>query len=95
MVQVCNTSIDNFLWDMRIRVSDKGNISYSESLQCVYPLDWYVSTGRAPLEFLEILLNTSTRQKNTIAKYLANNGRGSHDAIITKICKYLKFDRLG
>lgn len=93
MVAVCNSNIDNFLWDMRLRISNKGNLSYSESLQCSYPLDWYISTGRAPFEFLEILLNTNTRQKNTIAKYLVDNGRGNYDAIINKICKYLKFDR--
>lgn len=56
------------------------------------PLEYYINTGRAPTEFLRLLINLNERQINVVANRLIKYS-GNADRAINEICVYIGFTR--
>lgn len=44
--------IDKYLWDVQDRIMKKHGYSFDQSYNVLYPLSYYINTGRASAEFL-------------------------------------------
>lgn len=44
--------VDNYIWEVRQKITEKHGYTYDQSFNVVYPLSYYVNTGRASAEFL-------------------------------------------
>ena len=44
--------IDKYLWDVQNRIMKKHGYSFDQSYNVLYPLSYYINTGRASAEFL-------------------------------------------
>jgi len=76
--------IDNFLWNIEKYLMKKYGVDAARDL--VYPLAWYIDTGRASCDFLHAMLQ---HKPYTIARVLAAvlTGGGSMHDVITNIKK--------
>lgn len=87
---------DFICWEIerKMRQQDGGpNIEHSWAL---YPVQWYVATGRAPTDFLIMFNNMTERQKSTVARRLLKTyrkGKRTYDDSINTVCDYLGFVR--
>lgn len=57
------------------------------------PLVWYISTGRAPLDFEKLIKSSTSRQFTTIANRLIKYSYGDFQEAINSICQYIGFRR--
>lgn len=80
-------TIENKLHDIQQRAWHYGDLS--KARLATAPLEWYVLTDRAPLEFTRSLCNTNGRQVTTIAKRLLKHAGGDYWDAIDSIRKYL------
>lgn len=86
---------DFICWEIEQKMR---KFDYAPSIEhnwAIYPLRWYVSTGRAPTDFIIRFNQITERQKTTIAKRLLKAYResGTHDAGINTVCQYIGFER--
>lgn len=89
-ISVSSTQIDNVLLEIRKRIQAKtGDLMQTD--KALYPLDWYISTGRAPTDFPRLLVNCSSRQFTTIANRLIK--AGTVEDAINSVCAYIGFRR--
>lgn len=44
--------IDKYLWDVQDKIMKKHGYSFDQSYNVLYPLSYYINTGRASSEFL-------------------------------------------
>lgn len=44
--------IDKYLWDVQDKIMKKHGFSFDQSYNVLYPLSYYINTGRASAEFL-------------------------------------------
>lgn len=44
--------VDNYIWKVQQKIIEKYGYTYDQSYNVVYPLSYYVNTGRASAEFL-------------------------------------------
>lgn len=44
--------VDNYIWKVQQKIIEKQGYTYDQSYNVVYPLSYYVNTGRASAEFL-------------------------------------------
>ena len=44
--------VDNYIWKVQQKIIEKHGYTYDQSYNVVYPLSYYVNTGRASAEFL-------------------------------------------
>ena len=44
--------IDKYLWDVQDKIMKKHGYSFDQSYNVLYPLSYYINTGRASAEFL-------------------------------------------
>lgn len=44
--------IDKYLWDVQDRIMKKHGYNFDQSYNVLYPLSYYINTGRASAEFL-------------------------------------------
>jgi len=65
----------------------KRGLSANEAENAVYPLSWYVSTGRIPTEALKKIIDANSRQLTTISKRLMAGK--SHDETIKHVMEYV------
>lgn len=86
------TQIENALWAIRERIYTKTG-STAQTDTALYPLVWYISTGRAPTDFLRVLVNCTNRQFTTIANRLIK--AKTENAAISSVCDYIGFNREG
>jgi len=84
------TKIDNALWEIRQRIQSKTG-STAQTDRALSPLVWYISTGRAPTDFLRLLVNCTNRQFTTIASRLMK--AETDEAAISSVCTYIRFKR--
>lgn len=85
---VSASGIDNYLWDVRHKCHTTIGVDRGDA--ACYPLIFYIHTGRASIEFLRKLIETSPTR---IARILM--GGGSDDQIISRIKKSIKFKESG
>ena len=88
MYSINADGLDRYLWDVRVETirvlgTDRG-------CNVMYPLTYYISTGRASVEFLHKLISKSPV---VIARILMAGG--SDDQIISRIKKSIKFKEAG
>ncbi len=62
-----------------------------EAERCMFPLRWYIDSGRAPTDFLRLLVNAGGRQRESIAERLAKPD--SYEAAVNSACRCLGFIR--
>ena len=84
MYSINADGLDRYLWDVRVETirvlgTDKG-------CNVMYPLTYYISTGRASVEFLHRLISKSPV---VIARILM--GGGSDDYIISRIKRSIRY----
>lgn len=90
MKNISATNIEYAIYDIKSKMYRKHTISEAEKF--IYPLVYYISTGRAPTEFLRIIINLTERQKSVIANRLIKNYTNEEKAI-NSICQYIGFTR--
>lgn len=88
MYSINSDGIDRYLWDVRVETIkslgvDRGN-------NAVHPLAYYISTGRASVEFLHKLIAVSPV---TIARILLDGG--SDVQIMSRIKRRISFKESG
>lgn len=44
--------VDNYIWEVQQKIVEKHGYTYDQSYNVVYPLSYYVNTGRASAQFL-------------------------------------------
>ena len=49
---IWNMVIDRYLWDVQHNIINKHGYSFDQSYNVLYPLSYYINTGRASTEFL-------------------------------------------
>lgn len=49
---ISHIAIDKYLWDVQDRIMKKHGYSFDQSYNVLYPLSYYINTGRASAEFL-------------------------------------------
>ena len=49
---IWNMVIDRYLWDVQRNIINKHGYSFDQSYNVLYPLSYYINTGRASTEFL-------------------------------------------
>lgn len=76
------TQIDDFLWSIKMRLAKKH--SFDEAGRIIEPLAWYITTDRAPLDFIRALL---TAKPFMICRKL--EAGGSIDEVIQRLNDYL------
>lgn len=86
MVSISNFAVEQRLWEIA-RINAVKLSSWDEANRLNAPLEWYVWTGRAPLDFLRLLM---AAKPFMIARKLRMGG--SYDEIVERVKKYLKFD---
>jgi len=89
MISVNNHTIDEALRDITKRLQSRA--AEGETERCISPLHWYINSGRAPTDFLHLLVNAGGRQRESIAGRLA--GHGSYEAAVNSVCQCLGFTR--
>lgn len=89
MVHLSATAIDDTLWAVKMKLCKRHSLADADRL--ISPLCWYISTGRASTDFLRLLVNTSSRQKATIANRIAKGG--TDEDVINSVCQYLGYVR--
>lgn len=80
--QISATAIDKCLWEIKWYLMRK--YTTQEAERDVEPLHWYITTGRAPSDFLRSLINAKPFM---IARKLHN--AGTYDESIETIKSYL------
>lgn len=80
------TLIDTMLWHIQREMMSR--IGCDAATRAMYPLKWYINTGRASSEFLHKLHQA---RPVLVARDLARGG--SDEAVINRICKRIGFDR--
>lgn len=65
----------------------KYGLSASEANNAIYPLSWYVSTGRISTDALKKIISANSRQLTTIAKRLMAGK--SHNETIKHVMAYV------
>lgn len=84
MVRISATAIDNYLWAVYDKIYNYvGDSRTADNM--VYPLRWYVNTGRASTYFLNAMLNAKPFM---IARKLRDNYT-TDDNAIKAVIKYL------
>lgn len=73
-------SIEGYLWDTRKAMWK--TISVNDSSNAIYPLAWYIKTGRASLEFLRKMIQV---KPYVMARYLIKIQDNSVDAAVDLI----------
>ena len=81
---ISSTGIDNYLWD--VRTVTRNTLGVDNGDRVMYPLTYYIFTGRASLDFLHKLIEVSPAR---IARLLM--GGGSDDYIMDRIKRSIKF----
>lgn len=76
-------SIDSYVWEVQKALIRYG-LSVDESEIAVYPLQWYVCTGRASVAFLHKMVET---KPFLVARRLRNGG--SHDEMLDRVRKLI------
>ncbi|MBR3237003.1 MAG: hypothetical protein IKF99_01045 [Oscillospiraceae bacterium] len=86
MVSISNFAVEQRLWEIA-RINAVKLSNWDEANRLNAPLEWYVWTGRAPLDFLRLLM---AAKPFMIARKLRMGG--SYDETVERVKKYLKFD---
>ena len=76
--------IDKYLWDVEKYLMRKYGCDEAE--RTIYPLKWYIFTGRASAAFLQRL---RAAKPYMIARRLYNADDKSHDGMIRSVKAYL------
>lgn len=84
------TQIDNALWEIRERIQARTG-STAQTDTALAPLVWYISTGRAPTDFLKLLMQCTSQQFTTIANRLVK--ANTDESAIDSVCAYIGFRR--
>lgn len=49
--------IENYVWKVQQKIIEKHDFTYDQSYNVVYPLSYYINTGRASAQFLSNMQN--------------------------------------
>ena len=49
--------IENYVWKVQQKIVEKHDFTYDQSYNVVYPLSYYINTGRASAQFLSDMQN--------------------------------------
>ena len=81
-VSIDYISVDNYLWEVRHRLTLK--YGTNESASDIAPLSWYIGTGRASTDFLRALLSCKPFM---IARKLHEGG--SYEEVMRRVKEYI------
>lgn len=85
MKSISNLAIDKYLWDTQKQIIQKHGYGFDQSYNVMYPLTYYIRTGRASTEFLR---NVQHVKPFVIARVLAKGyDHGTVDECIAAIKK--------
>ena len=92
MRRLSATAIDDIIWDIKDALR---KVCPAVSEYGIYPLAWYINTGRAATPFLNILINLSEAQIIGVAERLVYHNDGDYNRAIDSICQYIGYRREG
>ena len=81
------TAIDDTLWTIRRKLMEKHGVDSANRM--MYPIDWYVNTGRASTGFLEALI---AGKAFVVARAIAKGG--TDDEVIDRVCDKIGYTRI-
>ena len=85
MESISNLAIDKYLWDTQNQIIQKHGYGFDQSYNVMYPLTYYIRTGRASTEFLR---NVQHVKPYVMARVLAKGySHGTVDECIAAIKK--------
>lgn len=90
MRNLSRTAIDDTMWDIKQKLMRKCTTDNAD--RYLYPLAYYIDTGRAPAGFLKLLINLSDRQKAIVGNRLMKN-YGNNERVINSVCQYIGWNR--
>jgi hypothetical protein len=82
------TQIETMLWHIKREIMMRHGCDAAD--RYMDPLNWYINTGRASLDFLRALLSA---RPVLVARDLAKEG--SYNEAINRVCKRIKYNREG
>ena len=82
LVSISPENVDKAMWHIQMDLMRRHGLSYDRAAQIIGPLHWYVSTGRASVDFLHGLI---IAKPYLISRRLMSGG--SDQEIIDKIKK--------
>lgn len=82
------TQIDTMLWHIQREIMTRHGCDSAERFMA--PLNWYINTGRASVDFLRALYSA---RPVLVARDLAKGG--SYEEAINRVCKRIKYNREG
>lgn len=85
-ISISATAIETGLWHIERYLMDKYG-GQQASVDCA-PLKWYINTGRAPLDFIRLVLNAKPFM---IGRKLHEGG--SYEDAINRVAKYIGWER--
>ena len=83
-ISINATSIETGLWVIQRYLMERYGVD--EAAQDVAPLSWYINTGRAPVEFIRMVLTTKPYM---IGRTLHEGG--TYDEAIQRVKDYIGF----
>ena len=86
-MSMSRTQIETMLWHIQRELMTRYGVD--ESCRLIYPLSWYITTGRASGEFLQLLQQV---RPFLIARDL--HKEGSDEQILDRICKRIGYQRI-
>ena len=84
IVAISKNAIDNYLW--RVEYSLMRKYGTQMAKYYMYPLTWYIGSGRAPMPFIRAMMR---KRPHLIGRVLVRNG--SVDDIINGLKEYLSY----
>lgn len=76
---------DDYIYDVQKCIMFKHGKGISESLNIIYPLSWYLTTGRASVSFVKAMYDV---KPYVMARLLVKGyNTGSHDDVVKAIKK--------
>lgn len=85
-VYISNTLIDNFLYAIYSYLS--GQYGWRVAEQDMYPLKWYINSGRATTAFLGKMVS---KKPYMIGRKLHQGG--SYEDAVNRVCSYIGYKR--
>lgn len=84
-MSISSTAIENYLWAVERYLM--GRYGSTQARIDIDPLKWYVVTGRAPVQFIRLMVQ---KKPYLVARILHKKGE-SYNEIISNIKKYIGF----
>lgn len=82
--------IEDYLWKVRYYLMRNYGTQNAEFM--MYPVNWYIRSGRASLDFLKLMMR---KRPYLIGRVLHDAESCTVDETMERLCKYIGYERSG